>query len=200
MPRQYSMETRQQVAAEIRSRILEATLDEVAAAHGREVTLQAVAARADVALRTLYNHFAGRDQLLAAAFLHNAEQTRVAVDAVTMPDADPEQQLRHVVEAYHQRYAQMGPRLSALLALRGFPELDDQIHLIRAQRTHRLSHVIDRAQHAGILKLPPSTAIALAYTLTSHTGWQTLCQQFDDSPTEATRVANEALCSALFHH
>src|SRR3954451_20787136 len=198
MPRRYSMEKRQQATGEIRSRILEATLDEVAAANGQEITLHAVAARADLALRTLYNHFAGRDQLLAAAFRHHAEQTRAAVDAVTLPDADPEQQLRHVVEAYHQRYAQMGPRLSALLALRGLPELDDQIRRIRAQRTQRLGHVIGRAQRAGILEVPPSTAIALAYALTSHAGWQTLCE-VSGSATEATRVANDALRSALFH-
>jgi AcrR family transcriptional regulator len=193
------MEKRQQATGEIRSRILEATLDEVAAANGREVTLQAVAARADLALRTLYNHFAGRDQLLAAAFLDHAEQTRAAVDAVTVPDADPEEQLRHVVEAYHQRYAQMGPRLTALLALRGLTGLDDQIHRIRAQRTQRLAQVIERAQRAGILEIPPSTAIALAYALTSHAGWRSLCEQVDGSSTEAARVANEALRSALFH-
>jgi AcrR family transcriptional regulator len=192
------MEKRQQATADIRGRILDATLDEVAATNG-DVTLSAVAARADVALRTLYNHFAGRDELLAAAFLDHAEQTRVAVEAVTVPDAGPEQQLRHVVEAYHQRYAKMGSRLSALLALRGFPELDEQVRQIRAQRTQRLRHVIDCAEQAGILKVSPSTAIALAYTLSSHAGWQTLCEQADDSPTEATRVANEALCSALFH-
>ncbi|MGY1744961.1 TetR/AcrR family transcriptional regulator [Blastococcus sp. SYSU D00695] len=199
MPRPYSMERRQQAATEIQRRILEAALDEVAAANG-EVTLQAVAARADVALRTLYNHFAGRDQLLAAAFRHHAEQTRIAVDALTVPDADPEQQLRHVVEAYHQRYARMGARLSALLALRGYPELDHQVREIRAQRTRRLGQVIDRAEQAGILEIPPSTAIALAYTLTSHAGWQTLCEQVHDGDGEATRLANEMLCSALFHH
>jgi AcrR family transcriptional regulator len=199
MPRQYSMERRQQVTAEARDRILEAALEEAAAANGDGVTLQAVATRADVALRTLYNHFAGRDQLLAAAFLRHAEQTRAAVDAVTVPDGDPEEQLRHIVEAYHRRYAQMGRRLSLLLALRGFPELDEQIQSIRQQRTQRLGRVIDRAEHAGLLQVPKSTAIALAYALTSHAGWQSLCSQAGGDPAAATRVANEALSSALFH-
>jgi AcrR family transcriptional regulator len=198
MPRQYSMERRQQATAEIRSRILDATLDEVAAANGGRLTLHAVATRADVALRTLYNHFAGRDQLLAAAFHHHAEQTRAAVDAVSLPDADPEEQLRHVVEAYHQRYAQMGARLTALLALRGYPELDEEINRIRAQRTQRLGHVLDGAERAGILRVPASTAVALAYVLTSHAGWQTLCSQTGGDPTAASRIADEILSSALF--
>src|SRR3978361_267066 len=117
MPRRYSMATRERVGAEVRERILEAALDEVAAS-GEGVTLQAVAARADVALRTLYNHFVGREDLLAEAFLHHAAQTRAAIEAVTVPDAPPDEQLRHVLGAYHARYATMGNRLGALLSLR----------------------------------------------------------------------------------
>lgn len=192
------MESRQRASAEVRGRILEATLDEVAAAGGEGVTLQAVAVRADVALRTLYNHFAGREELLAAAFLHHATETRAAVDAVRVPDASPQQQLEHVVEVYHRRYAVMGDRLSVLLSLRGFPELQEQIQIIRAQRHRLLEEVVESAKRVGVLKLPASTAVALAYTLTGHAGWQTLCEHVGNSA-EATRVATEALRSALFH-
>lgn len=193
------METRQRAAAEVRGRILEATLDEVAAAGGEGVTLQAVAARADVALRTLYNHFAGRDELLAAAFLHHAAQTRAAVEGVALPAGAPQQQLEHVVEAYHRRYAAMGARLSALLSLRGFPELQEQIQVIREQRRKLLEQIVDSAERAGVLRLPTPTAVALAYTLTSHVGWQTLGEQVDGDLAETTRLANDALRSALFH-
>jgi AcrR family transcriptional regulator len=192
------MATRERAGEEIRARILEAALDEVAAS-GEGVTLQAVAARADVALRTLYNHFAGREALLTAAFLHHAAQTRAAVEAVTVPDAPPDQQLRDVLAAYHARYARMGERLSALLSLRGFPELDEQIHLIRAQRHQRMSEIVARAHAAGLLRLPVPTAIALAYALSGHATWQTLLEPADGDLTEATRLATEALGSALFH-
>jgi AcrR family transcriptional regulator len=192
------MESRQRASEEVRGRILEATLDEVAAAGGEGVTLQAVAERADVALRTLYNHFAGREELLAAAFLHHATQTRAAVDAVRIPDASPQQQLEHVVEAYHRRYAVMGARLSVLLSLRGFPELQEQIQVIRAQRHRLLEEVVESAQRVGVLKLPAATAVALTYALTGHAGWQALCDCVGN-PTEASRVATEALRSALFH-
>lgn len=50
-----------------------------------------------------------------------------------------------------------------------------------------------------MLKVPVSTAVALADTLTSHAGWQALCERADGDPGEATRTANEALRSALFH-
>lgn len=192
------MESRQRASAEVRDRILEATLDEAAAAGGEGVTLQAVAARADVALRTLYNYFSGREELLASAFLHHATQTRAAVDAVRIPDASPQEQLEHVVEAYHRRYVVMGARLSVLLSLRGFPELEKQISVIRAQRHRLLEEVVGSAQRAGVLKLPAPTAIALAYALSGHAGWQTLCEHEGNS-SEATRVATAALRSALFH-
>jgi TetR/AcrR family transcriptional regulator, transcriptional repressor of bet genes len=193
------MQTRQRAAAQARDRILEAALDEVAATGGGGVTLQAVAARADVALRTLYNHFAGRDELLAAAFLHHAAQTRAAVEAVTLPDAAPQEQLQHVLEAYHRRYADMGDRLSALLSMRGFPDLEEQIRVIRGQRRRLLEEIVEHAERAGVLHLPPATAVALAYTLTGHAGWQALCEQAGGDPVEASRLADEALRSALFH-
>jgi AcrR family transcriptional regulator len=199
MPRRYSMQTRQEAAAGARTRILEAALDEVAAAGGGGVTLHAVAARAGVALRTLYNHFAGRDELLAAAFLHHAARTRAAVDAVALPDARPHEQLQHVLEAYHGRYAEMGDRLSVLLSMRGFPDLEEQIRIIRRQRRRLLEEIVEHAERAGVLKLPPATAVALAYTLTGHAGWQSLREQADGNPDEATRLAIEALRSALFH-
>ena len=40
-------------------------LDEVVAADGEPITLQGVAKRADLSLRTLYNHFPNREALLA---------------------------------------------------------------------------------------------------------------------------------------
>ena len=192
------MQTRNRASDDVRNRILEATLDELGTG-GAGITLQAVADRADVALRTLYNHFAGRDELLAAAFVHHTEQTRADVEAVTVPDADPETQLGHVVEAFHQRYTRMGPRLGVLLSLRGFPELDQQIRTIRGWRTRMLRDIVDRADQAGALRLAPATAVALAFTLTSHAAWQTLRDQLGGDASAATQAATAALSSALFH-
>lgn len=192
------MQTRSRASAEVRVRILEATLDELGAA-GKGFTLQAVADRADVALRTLYNHFAGRDELLAAAFVHHTDQTRAGVAAVSVPDADPETQLLHVVEVFHQRYDRMGPRLGVLLSLRGLPELEEQIRTLRGWRSGMLRQIIERADRAGVLRLSPRAAVALAFTLTSHAAWQTLRDELGGDSAAATRAATESLRSALFH-
>jgi len=70
-------------------------------------------------------------------------------------------------------------RYGHLLALRGLPELEEQIRIIRGQRRRLLVAIVEHAERAGVLRLPAGTAVALAYTLTGHAGWQTLCEQAD---------------------
>ncbi|MBV8162021.1 MAG: TetR/AcrR family transcriptional regulator [Acidimicrobiia bacterium] len=198
MPRRYSMENRAAATAATRQRVIEAALDEVVMADGEPITLQGVADRADLSLRTLYNHFPNRESLLSAAFSYHAAQSRAAVEAVTLPDADPEEQLRHLIEAYYSRYEQMGARLGALLSLRGFPELDKQIRTIRTWRRQVVREVVGRAEAAGVLDIPEPIAVALAFTMTSHATWQQLVGELDGSPRAAPDVAWQALRSALF--
>jgi AcrR family transcriptional regulator len=193
------MATREATVAAVRARILEAALDELVAADGDAVTMQNIAARADVALRTLYNHFPNRDQLLAAAFVHHAAQTRADVEALTVRDAGSEAQLEDVVDAYYGRYRRMGPRLAALLALRGFPELEEEIRAIRRWRRRLLEGIVRRAEQEGILMLPVPAALAVAFTMTSHAGWRTMLEANGGSHSRATRAAKLALGSALFH-
>lgn len=199
MPRRYSMQTRRRASEEARTRIFDATLDALVASGGQQVTMQEIAERADVALRTLYNHFSSRDELLTAAFDHHTAQTRAAVEDLGLPDAAPEHQLQHIIEAYYSRYEQMGPRLTVLLAQQDAPELDEQIRAIRRWRRTLLNSIVERAHRDGRLAVSASAALALAYTLTSHAGWQTLLDTFDGDTASAARAATEALTSALFH-
>ena len=194
------MQTRRAATAAARARILEAALDELAATGGEAITLRGVADRADMALRTMYNHFTSRDELLTAAFLHHAAQTRAAVEALSVPDASPEEQLRHVVEAYYSRYAAMGARLSVLLSVRSVPELEEQINVIRGRRRQLVEKIIRRAARARQLAVPVPTAVTLAFTMTSHAAWNVCLKELDGDVAEATTVVNKALSSALFHH
>jgi AcrR family transcriptional regulator len=192
------MVNRAAATAAIRQRILDAAFEELVAVDGGSITLQAVADRADLALRTLYNHFPSRDALLSAAFQHHAAQSRAAVEAVSLPDADAHEQLRHAIGAYYARYAAMGPRLTALLSVRGFPELDEQIRAIRAWRRGVLRKIIRRARRVGMLTMPESTALALAYTMTSHATWQILLAELDGASRDLAKAAGDTLCAALF--
>src|SRR5579872_2791057 len=156
------MENRSAATAATRQQIIDAALEEVVAAGGEPVTLQGVAKRADLSLRTLYNHFPNREALLSAAFSHHAAQSREAVEAITVPDTDPAEQLRHTVAAYYGRYAAMGARLTALLSLRGFPELEEQVRAIRRWRRQVITQIVAHAQDTGLLQTTAPTAIALA--------------------------------------
>lgn len=197
MPRLYSMATRAAVSESTRARILEAALDELVAVGNDRITLRGVADRADVALRTLYNHFPNRNDLLIAAYLRHVAQTRAAVEPVAVPDSPPEDQLRHVVGGYYAGYARMGPRLGALLSLQGIPELQEQIREIRAWRRRVLGAIVRRARHAGTLAVPERTAVALAFTMTSHSTWSSLMEELGGDERAASRAATQALTAAL---
>jgi AcrR family transcriptional regulator len=194
------MATRERERLAVRARILEATLDELVAADGDAVTMQNIAVRADVALRTLYNHFTDRDHLLAATFAHHGAQTRADVEALSVADACAQAQLDHVIDAYYARYRRMGARLTTLLSMRGYPELEEQIQAIRAWRRRLLQGIVAEAAQEGSLVLPARPAVAIAFTMTSHACWRTMLEANDGAHTRATRAAKLALGSALFHH
>lgn len=198
MPRAYSMDRRAAVSLAVRQRILDAALDELVASPGHPITLLAVADRADLALRTLYNHFSNRDALLTAAFVQHAALSRAAVETVTVPDRVPDQQLRHLIGAYYGRYADMGPRLTALLKLRGVPALSEQIDAIRTWRRQVLTAVLRPAQREGLLAVRTPVAVALAFTATSHSYWRMLSGELTGG--DATTVTADALSAAIFRH
>ena len=116
-----------------------------------------------------------------------------------MPDTEPVEQLGHIIRAYYGRYGAMGARLTALLMLRGFPDLEAQIRAIRSWRRQVVTEVVAHAEDKGLLCIAVHTAVALVFTMTSHATWQQLVGELDGDVAAATTVALEALCSALFH-
>lgn len=198
MPRPYSMETRATATLATRQQILHAALDELVAMGGDSITLHGVATRADLALRTLYNHFPSRDALLSAAFSQHWAETRDLVESVDLPDAEPAEQLHHIVGAYYSRYAEMGTRLTLLLSLRGFPELQEQVRAIRAWRRQVIDRMVQRANHSGALVMRESAAAALVFTMTSHSSWAAMVSELDGTESDAAQVTSEALRGALF--
>ena len=191
------MDNRAAVTLAVRQRIVEAALDELAAAPQGAITLADVAARADLALRTLYNHFPSRDALLTAAFVHHGSLSRKAIEAVSVPDNTPDEQLRHLIGAYYSRYADMGPRLTALLELRGFPALAEQVRAIRDWRRQVLGAVMAAAREQDLLTASEATALALAFTVTSHAHWQVLVSELHHE--DPATVTADALCKAILH-
>jgi len=121
----------------------------------------AVAERADVALGTLYNHFAGKRELIEAATLAAATEIEAYLSARTAQVADPI--LRAVFRPrLHGRIATSHPMLAKVLVRTSleFPNLQDPIRVHAPQITEQLRELapgIDSEQLRVLLTMTTST-------------------------------------------
>ena len=197
MPRPYSMARRGPLTAATRERVLRAALDLIVEVGPDATTLQAVAERADVAPGTVYYHFSSRDQLLAAAY----DMLRVEweeLEAWATPDLAPPAQLRSLLRSTFHDYAQEGALLRVILRIRGSEELAAAIARVRARRRAVIVDIISNAEQQGVLRVPREQAIAITYSLTSFSAWQTLVEEQGLTPTQAEREVGDFLIHALF--
>ncbi|MGW4241452.1 TetR/AcrR family transcriptional regulator [Nocardia sp. NPDC004722] len=120
---------------------------EVFAERGLDAPLKEIAARAGVAIGTLYNRFPTRDELIAAAVEDRIEAGgRIAEEALAL--ADPWESFVYLVEKICALQAY--DRLLNELALRAAPSPE-----IAAQRDRGhaiMREIITRAQDAGVLR------------------------------------------------
>lgn len=108
--RPYRMGARAEASTKTRGRILRAVLDLHLERFHDQITLQAVAERADVTVQTVLRHFGSRDRLVAAA----AEQATSEV--VAQRSAAPIGDVEGAVENLLDHYQEWGPSALRLLA------------------------------------------------------------------------------------
>jgi AcrR family transcriptional regulator len=99
-PRPYRSPLRQQLKADIRTRIVKAVVDIVVDEGVAAFTMQNVAQKAGVALRTVYRHFASRDQLLEAL----SDHTDAAVDALGLRPPARMDEVEALMRPLYERY------------------------------------------------------------------------------------------------
>lgn len=137
----------------LREEILQATTRLIDGAGAETVTLRAVAREAGISAPSIYDHFADRDQILAAALQRFAAELTAEITAARDRYEDPVDRLEAGAEAY-LRFAERRPQRYALLfrharpAGAGFGEPDDQstaafrtlmdgiAHCVAAGRSH----------------------------------------------------------------
>lgn len=123
---------------------------EVFVERGHDAPLDAIAARADVGIATLYRNFPSREDLAYAV----AETTLVEVgdmarDAQRRFDSDPAAVWREYIEKVVEI------RIGALLPViirESFTELPDRILAIREHTKTAVSTLIESAQQAGLVR------------------------------------------------
>lgn len=198
MPRQYTMGKRAVEAETTRHQILDAVIDVVAEAGTDALTVQAVAARADVAVRTVYNHFESREGMLAAALGALAEQTRDAVQAIVVPDRPPRDQLLEFIDAYARSYDDQGSGVQVLMGATSIPQVAEAVDSVRTWRRQQLRRILRDADAQGVLRVPLSEAMAVAYLATAYTTYATLVLDARLSPDTARSTLRTLVEGALF--
>jgi AcrR family transcriptional regulator len=109
-PRRYRSALRQQLKDDVRARIVRAVVDLVVDEGAHAFTMQNVAEKAQVALRTVYRHFASRDQLLEAL----SDHVDAAMNALGMRMPTEEHELPETMRrAYVEYFAKIRKELRA---------------------------------------------------------------------------------------
>jgi AcrR family transcriptional regulator len=188
--RQYSMDGRNAAVAANRQAALDAALDLVPEAGADGLTMQAVATRAGMSLRTLYNYFETKERLLAEVFAALVEFTKHEVELGGSPGADARQRLEHFVTVHFDILDTQRRHMAALLSVRGVPQLEDRI---RAIRTWRLRTLRELLRACGLGGSALDRAAAAAFALTTFTTYTALTEDLGLSQRDAIRTVSETL-------
>ena len=183
-----------------RRELVQATLD-VAAEGGLDaLTMQAVANRADVAVRTVYNYFDSREALIAAAMGRLTARTREAVERIEVPDGSPRERLLAFVSAYVASYEEQGATLPIVFGSVHVPMVGEVVEEMRAWRRRELQRILRSAERAGALSVSVREALAVCYLATAYATYATMVGDLRVSP-ESARVSlvemvDRAVCGA----
>jgi AcrR family transcriptional regulator len=184
--RRYDAPRRREQSARTRQRIIEAAAAEFLEHGYAGATIPAVAARAGVAVETVYRSAGGKADLLAAAvqaaLAGGAARAEVPVDdrpAIrrVIEERDPRRQLRAYAATQPGVWARGGPLLRVLdEAAPGNPALVRLREEHAAQRWNGLRRFAQLLADRGALRpgLPPERAADLIWTLCAQAGYDSL--------------------------
>jgi AcrR family transcriptional regulator len=199
VPRSYSMAKRAQAREETRQRVMAAATELVLAGGSTTLTMTAVAERADVALRTVYNHFATVDDLFAAVMgAINDEFAALAPEPVDAENGSPEAALRELTRQWFAEIARHADRLAALLTIRGSAGLDRALAAARQIRLERVRSIMAAAERRGLLRAPLDDAVAMAYVETSYQTWAALVPQLGMTTDDAADLVTRSIGAFAF--
>ena len=197
MARVYSMQTRAEAGVATRARLLDATAEVIAQLGGPGLTMQAVAQKADVALRTVYNYFSSKEDLVVEAYDRLASTTMAAARALP-PSGSARQDLAAFIGAYLDSYqTQIGARV-LVAGVPGLPELDNRIAQVRRWRRDQLKKLIKAAHREGELVLALPQAVAIAFLATAYPPWEILVLQLRMTPPAAKELILTTVDTSLF--
>jgi len=161
------------------------------------VTVGGVAERADVALRTVYNHFPSREALFEAALERIITEIEQGLTAALADDGRPTERLTRFVTAAFSEFDRLGILLTRILSIRGVPEIERRLAELNRWRLARLAEFVRDIEAEGSARLPTDQAEALAAALIGHGSWEALVQSGGLSGKRAGALLGRALANAL---
>ncbi len=168
-----------------RDTIVDACADLVTERHHLNFSMKEVAERAGVSLRTVYNHYATREDLLDALAETMDAQTR-ALGSPQAKDLKELGDLLHAVETNVGIFEQLGGIGEALAQM---PLVDVGRDAKRVERTELITTFIAQQMPSA----PPADAHAIAIVLRhlfSHRSWFWLTREYGLDTDEFIRVCN----------
>jgi AcrR family transcriptional regulator len=149
--------------AATRERIVTAALDQVASGGYASAGVQAVAARAGVAVGTVYRHFPSKGDLFAEAFRRASQRELDVVVEVSASDGRPaRERVAAAVEAFARR-ALAGPVLAyALLAEPVDPAVEAERLRFRTGYRDAFARVLEEGVRDGELRPHDTRTVAAA--------------------------------------
>ena len=170
MARKYSMDRRSATVDETRRRIVEATM----ALHDEQgilaTSMQDIAARADVALGTVYRHFPTIEDLVPACGGRNFELNPPPNRAVFAGLPTRAERARALIAAYYAHYA-LHPRMFEI----GMAEAE-KLPALAAFMDDGKAHLLRLVTEAIAPTPSGADAFKLAVALCSFSSWQALTQ------------------------
>ena len=166
-PRPYKLGARSAAVADTRARVVAAARVMFAESGFHRVSLDAVAARADVARATVYGQFGSKVGLLGAVV--SDLERRAGLDALAglVSSAPPERLVREVVTAGCAYWATDPPLARAIIAFTVTdPAAADLLAGHDAGRLRLLTQLTDRLAAAGLLAVPPERALDALWLVT----------------------------------
>jgi AcrR family transcriptional regulator len=189
MPRRYSRTGRDAAVARTRARIVDAVVGLHAERGARDTSYADIAARADVAVPTVYKHLPNLTALFDACVGHVSERAPPLAPEIFdgLTGVDRIAALAKALAVQHSYFApwlRWSVHEAALI-----PEL--AVHQQRMNEWHR--SLVAQAVAPAFKTAPPAALVGLLVSLLDFRSWQTLIEQYGLSePAAADAIANAA--------
>lgn len=173
-PRAYNMEKRQAVASETRTRILEAARHLLSSESETDLSMEAIARRADVSRLTLYYQFNSRTGLLESLYDYLANRGNMRRMPEVFHEPDPTVAIEKLVSIFVGFWSSDPVALRRLRAMAILdPEISEGIHARDARRAHIAREILKRMAAVGKKKFTDEQLRITADVISMLTGFAT---------------------------